>query len=82
MEDSGNIPEFLVQGITYLLLKSRDWEDPSKYRPITCLYTVYKIYTACIAETIYKHLETNRLLAGEQKGCTKNPQGCKEHLTH
>jgi hypothetical protein len=24
MEDAGNIPEFLVQGITYLLSKSRD----------------------------------------------------------
>jgi len=24
MEDAGNIPEFLVQGITYLLLKSQD----------------------------------------------------------
>jgi len=28
--DAGNIPDFLVQGITYLLTKSRDCEDPSK----------------------------------------------------
>jgi hypothetical protein len=34
IEDAGNIPDFLVQGITYLLPKS---EDPSNYRPITCL---------------------------------------------
>ena len=80
MEDAGNIPEFLVQGITYLLPKSRDWEDPSNYRPITYLCTIYKIYTACIAEKIYKHLETNKLLAEEKKGCIKNSQGCKEHL--
>jgi hypothetical protein len=80
MEDAGNIPEFLVQGITYLLPKIRDWEDPSKYRPITCLCTIYKIYTACIAEKIYKYLETNKLLAEEQKGCIKKSQGCKEHL--
>ena len=69
MEDARNIPEFLVQGITYLLTKSQDWEDPSKYRPITCFCTIYKICTACIAEKIYKHLETNKLLVEEQKGC-------------
>jgi len=72
MEDAINISEFSVQGITYLLLKSQDWEDPSKYRPKTCLCTIYKIYTACIAEDIYKHLETNKLLAEEQKRCIKN----------
>jgi hypothetical protein len=42
MADAGNTPDFLVQGITYLLPKSRDCEDPSKYRPITCLCTIYK----------------------------------------
>jgi hypothetical protein len=41
-EDAGNIPQFLVQGITYLLPKSQHWEDPSKYRPITCLCIIYK----------------------------------------
>jgi len=63
MEDAEKIPDFLVRGITYLLPKSQDCEDPSKYRPITCLCTIYKIYTACIAEKIYRHLETNKLLA-------------------
>ena len=77
MEDAGNIPEFLVQWITYLLPKSRDLEDPSKYKPITCLYTMYKIYTECIAEKIYKHLERNKLLAEELKGRIENSQGCK-----
>jgi hypothetical protein len=27
-----------------------------------------------------KHLDTNKLLAEEQKGCIKNSQGCKEQL--
>jgi hypothetical protein len=34
----------------------------------------------CIAEKIYIHLETNKLLAEEQKGCIKNFQGSKEQL--
>jgi len=54
MEDAEKIPDFLVRGIIYLLSKSQDCEDPSKYRPITCFCTIYKIYTACIAEKIYK----------------------------
>ena len=37
MEDAGNIQDFLVQGITYLLPKNQDCQAPSKYRPITCL---------------------------------------------
>ena len=41
---------------------------------------IYKIYTACTAEKIYKHLETNKLLTEEQKRCIKNSQGCKEQL--
>jgi len=61
MEDASKIPDFLVHGITFLLSKSQDCQDPSKYRPITCLCTIYKIYTACIAEKIYKHLDANKL---------------------
>jgi len=39
MKDAGNMPRFLVQGITYLLPKSRDCEDPSKYLPLHHLHT-------------------------------------------
>jgi len=80
MDDAGNIPDFLSQRITYLLPKNRDCENPSKYRPITCLCTIYKIYTACIAEKIYKYLDVNKLLAEEQKGCIKKSHGCKAQL--
>ena len=38
---------------------------------------MYKIYTECIAEKIYKHLERNKLLAEELKGRIENSQGCK-----
>jgi len=80
MGDAGNTPDFLVQGITYLLPKSQDCQDLSKYRPITCLCTIYKIYTACIAEKIYKHLDANKLLAEEQQGCIKKtPRAIKNN---
>jgi hypothetical protein len=80
LEDARNILGFLVQWIKYLLPKSQDCQDPSKYRPISCLCTIYKTNTSCIAGKIYKDLEANKLLAEEQKGCIKNSQGCKEQL--
>jgi hypothetical protein len=43
-EDAEKNPEFLVRGITYLLLQNQDSKDPSNYRPITCPCTIYKIY--------------------------------------
>jgi hypothetical protein len=79
LENAEKIPEFIARGITYLILKSQDSKDPSNYRPITCLCTVYKIYTACIGEKIYKHLETNKLLAEEQRGCIRNSRAVKNN---
>ncbi|XP_026730686.1 uncharacterized protein LOC113495889 [Trichoplusia ni] len=74
------VPRFVTQGLTFMIPKDADYRDPSKYRPITCLQTVYKILTACIAELIYKHSTNNKILAEEQKGCRKGSQGCKEQL--
>ncbi|PZC80738.1 hypothetical protein B5X24_HaOG213962 [Helicoverpa armigera] len=76
-----NIPEFITQGLTYMLPKDSDYTNPAKYRPITCLQTIYKLTTGCIAEVIYKHTVQNNILAEEQKGCRKHSQGCKEQLT-
>lgn len=74
------VPAFMTQGITYLLPKGENTRDPSKYRPITCLPTIYKIFTAYISKEIYHHCEVNNILAEEQKGCIKGSQGCKEQL--
>lgn len=74
-------PEFLTAGVTYLLPKTTPaTKDPSKYRPITCLPTVYKFLTGIISKKIYKHLTDNNLLAEEQKGCRKRSQGYKEQV--
>ena len=36
-------PTFLCHGVTYLKPKDNDTTNPLKYRPITCLPTIYKI---------------------------------------
>src|SRR5678816_1632928 len=47
------IPEWLTIGDTNLIPKSEETKNPTKYRPITCLPTIYKTLTSIIASRIY-----------------------------
>lgn len=79
--DPDKTPSFMTTGRTYLLPKSDPpSQDPAKYRPITCLPTIYKILTSIITEKITNHLEANKIIADEQKGSKKESRGCKEQL--
>ena len=73
-------PEWLTQGLTYLLPKNNDTKNPKNYRPITCLPTMYKILTSIITERTYTFLEENNMLPPEQKGCKRGSYGCKDQL--
>ncbi len=79
-EHPEKIPPFITEGRTYLLAKGKKSTDPSKYRPITCLQTVYKIMTSCVAKMISKHLDSQNLMSDQQKGCRRGTKGCKEQL--
>lgn len=74
------MPQFLTEGKTYIKPKNKDTQNPSNYRPITCLPTMYKIITAIITRKIDKQLTTHDILTEEQKGCRKKSRGCKEQL--
>ena len=50
--------------------KSKD-NAASNYWPITCLPLMWKLLTGVIAGQIYAHLDQERLLPEEQKGCRK-----------
>lgn len=81
LKNPQDIPYFLTTGITYLLPKnSTEISNVSKYRPITCLCTFYKIITSCVAEAIYDHCEANKIITENQKGCCRGSRGCKEQL--
>ena len=73
-------PEWLTQGVTYLLPKTEETQNPKNYRPITCLPTMYKILTSVISERTYNFLESHDLLPREQKGCRRGSYGCKDQL--
>ena len=73
-------PTWLTEGITYMIPKSNDTQQPKNYRPITCLSTMYKLLTSILSDHIYQHLTENNLLPTEQRGCRKNSYGTKDQL--
>ena len=51
--DPKQIPQWLVNGITYFLPKSDETNNPKNYRPTICLTTMYKILTSILTEYTY-----------------------------
>ena len=70
-------PEWLNEGVTFLIPKFEDIENPKNYRPITCLPTMYTVLTSIITEKAYIFLESNNLLP---KRCRCRNYGCKDQL--
>ncbi|XP_055842673.1 uncharacterized protein LOC129909623 [Episyrphus balteatus] len=81
LDKEQRIPEFFTKGRTFLIPKNRDTENPSAFRPITCLVTLYKAFTAIISNRIWQHCDSNGIIPCEQKGCAKRSRGCKELIT-
>ena len=52
----------------------------SNYRPITCLPLMWKLLTGVIADQMYAHLDQEKLLPEEQKGCRKGSRGTNDLL--
>ena len=77
----GKVPGWRTKGRTVLIQKEpAKGNDPSNYRPITCLPLAWKILTGIIAEEIYTFLERTFLLPEEQKGCRKGSRGTGDLL--
>ena len=47
------IPDWLKVGVTFLIPKNENTENPKIYRPVTCLPTMYKHYI-CYKQTYAK----------------------------
>ena len=80
VENPETAPEWMTEGVTYLLPKNKDTKNPKNYRPITCLTTTYKILTSILSERTYTFIENNEVFPLEQKGCKKGSYGCKDQL--
>jgi hypothetical protein len=80
LEKPEKVPEWLTIGITYLLPKLGDNKEVRKYRPITCLSTMYKTITGIITKRISTQLAVQNLLPEEQKGCQPGSKGFKDKV--
>ena len=73
-------PEWLTLGRTVLVVKDvNKGMNPAKFRPITCLPTVWKLLTSILAEELYDHLSRRNLIPFEQKGCARSSRGPKDY---
>ena len=57
LNNEKEIPDWLGRGRTVLIPKSNDLTKTDKYRPITCLITMYKNFTAVMADIMTEHLK-------------------------
>lgn len=63
-----------------MLPESEKTDDPTKYRPISCLSTVYKTLTGIQTTRIQNHITSKNIINQEQKECYKDSYGEKEQL--
>ncbi|KAJ8024905.1 hypothetical protein HOLleu_34958 [Holothuria leucospilota] len=81
LQNPPKLPAWLTTGRTVLMQKDpQKGSQPSNYRPITCLPTMWKIFPGILADTISNHLQQNGLLAHEQKGARPGCRGTKDQL--
>ncbi|CAK1579536.1 unnamed protein product [Parnassius mnemosyne] len=76
--DQKSLPSLFTTGITHLVPKDRDFTDSSKYRPITCLPTIYKTLTSILSTRIIRHLDLNQVMSRAQNGCRGGGRGTKK----
>lgn len=78
---SNQVPEWVTRGRTTLILKDKEKGNiVLNYRPITCLPSMWKLFTGIMGDELYKHLEEENLLPEEQKSCRRKSRGTKDQL--
>ena len=78
---TGETPTWMTRGQACLILKDvTKGIDVTNFRPIICLPLMWKVLTGIVSESLYHHLESEKLLPEEQKGCRKQSRGTKDQL--
>lgn len=61
-----------IATITPIYKNSGDLNDPSRFRPVSLLPVVSKIFEKCIYVRLYKYLEKYKLISSKRFGFRKN----------
>jgi hypothetical protein len=67
--EADQIPEWLMAGVTFLIPKNENTENPKNYRPVTCLPTTYELLTSIKSRRMQQYMDVENLIEKEQKGC-------------
>jgi len=59
----------LTAGVTFLIPKNNNIENPKSYRPVTSLPIIYKLMTSIISTRMQKYMDDENPTPKEQKGC-------------
>lgn len=78
--ETNTIPEWIAVGRGVMIPKAEDLSIVKDYRPITCLNTVYKIYTGMIAKYLKSHAERNEMWDQNQMGTREGVLGTVDQL--
>jgi hypothetical protein len=66
---TAHTPDSWKENLTILLYKNKgENSDPSKYRPIALLDTLYKLWTSLQAKVLSDHAEEHSILSSQQAG--------------
>jgi hypothetical protein len=74
------MPEWLTAGVTFLIPKNENTENPKNYRPVTCLPTTYKLLSSIMSRCMQKYMDDENLVPKEQKACCSGTKGYKDQL--
>ena len=80
IEEPKRIPVWITLGRTVLIPKTQDLTLAKDYRPITCLNTSYKIFTATLAKYVKNHVVENEIWDENQMGTCENVLGTVDQL--
>jgi hypothetical protein len=50
LTEEDQIREWLTAGVTFLIPKNENTENPKNYTPVTCMHKVYKLITSVIRD--------------------------------
>ena len=78
--EEDQILKWLMAGVTFLIPKTENTENPKNCRPVTCLPTIYKLMTSIKSRCMQKYMDDENLMPKEQKGCCSRSKGCKDQL--
>ena len=80
VEDPKSLNKWLALGRTALIPKTLMLNMVEEFRPITCLNTIYKIFTGLLGQYVKEHVMTNDIWDEQQMGARDGVLGAVDQL--